>query len=281
MSGVAPARGGQGRDDRERAAIRTGGKETMVTLTIDGRVAKVREGATVLDAARAIGVRIPTLCQHEALEPWGGCRLCLVDVTKKEWNGWEKMVVSCMFPAEEGLAVSTASERVVATRKVVLDLLLARCPEAPLVQSLAREYGIERTSYQENPEPTDCVLCGLCTRVCDQIGVSAISTVNRGAGKEVAPPFHEAPPDCIGCLACAEICPTDCIPYETSDLGRTIWGRRFEMVRCPHCGRAHITKEQATFYAGRGGVPESYFLACDACKRKQMAKTFTTLSLAK
>ncbi len=259
-------------------AASAGGGGTMVTLTIDGRVAKVPEGATVLDAARAIGVRIPTLCQHEALEPWGGCRLCLVDVTRKEWRGWQKMVVSCMFPAEDGLAVSTATERVLATRKVVLDLLLARCPDTPLVQRLAHEHGIERTSYQPNPEPTDCVLCGLCTRVCDSIGVSAIATVDRGAGKEVAPPFHEAPPDCIGCLACAEVCPTDCIPYQTSDSGRSIWGKTFAMVRCPHCGRAHITREQAAFYAGRGGVPESYFETCDACKRTQMAKTFTSLS---
>ncbi len=253
----------------------------QLTLTIDGKTVRIREGATVLDAARAVGVHIPTLCQHEALEPWGGCRLCLVDVTKKGWDGWCKMVVSCMFPAEDGLIVLTAAERVVATRKVVLDLLLARCPETPLVQQLAREHGIERTSYQENPEPTDCILCALCTRVCDHIGVSAISTVNRGAGKEVAPPFHEAPPDCIGCLACAEVCPTDCIPYETSDVRRTIWDRTFEMVRCPHCGRAHITREQAAFYAGKGGVPESYFATCDACKRKQMLTTFTSLAVTR
>jgi bidirectional [NiFe] hydrogenase diaphorase subunit len=249
----------------------------MLTLSIDGKTARIREGATVLDAARSIGVQIPTLCHHAALEPWGGCRLCLVDVSKKGWNGDPKMVVSCMYPVEEGLIVLTSTERVMATRKVVLDLLLARCPETPLVQQLAREYGIERTTYQENPEPTDCILCALCTRVCDHIGVSAISTVNRGAGKEVAPPFHEAPPDCIGCLACAEVCPTDCIPYETSDLRRTIWDKTFEMVRCPTCGCAHITKEQGAFYAGRGGVPDSYFATCDACKRVHMAKTFTSL----
>jgi bidirectional [NiFe] hydrogenase diaphorase subunit len=257
------------------------GEAKMVTLTIDGRVAKAREGDTVLHAAQAAGVAIPTLCNHEALEPWGGCRLCLVDVTRKEWDGWYKLVVSCMYPVEEGLIVSTSTERVIATRRVVLDLLLARCPDTPLIQRLAREVGIERTSYQPNPEPTDCILCALCTRVCDHIGVSAISTVNRGAGKEVAPPFFEPPPDCIGCLACAEICPTDFIPYKTSDASRTIWGKTFEMVRCPNCGRAHITKEQGAFYAGRGGVPDSYFATCDVCKRAQMAKTFTSLAVAR
>jgi NADH dehydrogenase/NADH:ubiquinone oxidoreductase subunit G len=253
----------------------------MLTLSIDGKTVRVREGTTVLDAARSAAIPIPTLCHHEALEPWGGCRLCLVDVRTKGWTGEPKMVVSCMFPVEEGLSVQTSTERVVATRKVVLDLLLARCPETPLVQQLAREHGIERTTYQENPEPTDCILCGLCTRVCDHIGVSAISTVNRGAGKEVAPPFHEAPPDCIGCLACAEVCPTDCIPYTTSDYSRTIWDKTFEMVRCPTCGRAHITRDQGAFYAGRGGVPESYFATCDACKRVELSKTFTSLAVVR
>ncbi|MFH1177072.1 MAG: 2Fe-2S iron-sulfur cluster-binding protein, partial [Acidobacteriota bacterium] len=98
---------------------------TMVSLTVDGKAVRVREGATVLEAARQAGVHVPTLCQHEALEPWGGCRLCLVDVTKKSWDGWCKLVVSCMFPVEDGLIVLASTERVLATRKVVLDLLLA------------------------------------------------------------------------------------------------------------------------------------------------------------
>lgn len=279
MTVTAPGSRGPGTGHRDPAPAHP--ERGTAALTIDGRAVRAREGAKVLDAARKAGVDIPTLCQHEALEPWGGCRLCLVDVTRESWDGWCKMVVSCMYPVEDGLIVWTATERVMATRKVVLDLLLARCPETPLIQRLARAVGIERTSFQVNPEPTDCILCALCTRVCDHIGVSAISTVNRGAGKEVAPPFHEAPPDCIGCLACAEICPTACIPYETSDLKRVIWERSFEMVRCPHCGRAHITREQAAFYAGRGGVPESYFSSCDACKRQQLTATFAGLAVAR
>ena len=253
----------------------------MTTLTINGRTVRAPEGTTLLEAIRGAGFEVPTLCDHKALEPWGGCRMCLVDVTRKEWDGWCKMVVSCMYKVEEGLIVLTETPRVHETRKVVADLLLARCPDTPLVQQLARRYGVEETSYQRNPEPTDCILCSLCTRVCDHIGVSAISTVNRGAGREVAPPFHQAPPDCIGCLACAEICPTSCIPFSTSDSRRTIWGKEFEMVRCPRCGRAHITKEQAAYYGGKNGVPASYFEVCDACKRKDMAGQFTRLAAAR
>jgi NADH dehydrogenase/NADH:ubiquinone oxidoreductase subunit G len=251
----------------------------MPTLTIDGRTVEVREGAYILEAAKAVGVHIPTLCQFDGLEPWGGCRLCVVDMWRPGWDDdWFKMVTACNHPAEDGIKVFTATDRVMATRRVVLDLLLARCPKTLLIQSLASEHGIETTTYRPNPEPTDCILCGLCTRVCDHIGVSAIASVDRGSGREVAPPFHQPPPDCIGCLACAEICPTACIPYSTSSMRREIWDREFEMLRCAHCGRAHITVAQADYYADRNGVPRSYFETCDACKRAQQAVNFVKLS---
>ena len=221
----------------------------MPTLSIDGKKVTVPEDSTILDAARAVGVEIPTLCHHDGLEPWGGCRLCVVDLWRPGWDeDWFKMVTSCNHPAEDGLKVLTKSKRIVETRGVILDLLLARCPEAPLIQQMAADYGIEETSYAPRKEPDDCILCALCTRVCDHLDIAAISTVNRGAGKEVAPPFHEPPPDCIGCLACAEVCPTNCIPYETSNFSRSIWGKTFEMLRDPATGQAVITKAQAEFF---------------------------------
>ena len=254
----------------------------MPTLTIDGRKVDVREGAYILEAAQKAGVHIPTLCAFDGLEPWGGCRLCVVDMSQADWDDdWFKMVTACNHPAEDGMTVLTATERVLETRRVVLDLLLARCPDTRLIQRLAAEHGVEQTSYQRNPEPTDCILCGLCTRVCDHIGVSAIASVNRGWGREIAPPFNQPPPDCIGCLACAEICPTDCIPYETSNVKRTIWGREFEMLRDPVDGRAVITMAQAEHFARRSGVPESYFATSDNSKRRQMASTFVKLSQLK
>lgn len=250
----------------------------MPTLSIDGKKVTVPEDSTILDAARAVGVEIPTLCHHDGLEPWGGCRLCVVDLWRPGWDeDWFKMVTSCNHPAEDGMKVFTKSQRVFETRGVVLDLLLARCPDAPLIQQLAADYGIEETSYAPREEPDDCILCALCTRVCDHLDITAISTVSRGAGKEVAPPFHEAPPDCIGCLACAEVCPTNCIPYETSNFSRSIWGKTFEMLRDPATGQAVITKAQAEFFAGRNGVPQSYFETSDTTKRREMAKKFVSL----
>ncbi len=251
----------------------------MPTLTVDGRTVTVREGAFVLEAARAAHVDIPTLCHHDAVEPYGGCRLCVVDVTRKDWDGWCKLVVACLFPAEEGLIVMTDTPRVMNVRKVVLDLLLARSPETPLIRDLAARYGIMKTSYVENPEPTDCILCGLCTRICDTLGPSAIASVNRGVGREIAPPFSEPPADCVGCLACAYVCPTGYIPFESSDRHRVIWNKAFDMLRCPDCGRAHITMAQADFFSARNGVPRSYYERCDACKRSALADAAARLSV--
>jgi NADH dehydrogenase/NADH:ubiquinone oxidoreductase subunit G len=254
----------------------------MATLHIDGRRVAVDDDATILDAARAAGIHIPTLCHFDGLEPWGGCRLCVVDMSQASWDDdWFKVVTACNHPVGDGMTVVTDSERILETRRVVLDLLLARCPDTPLIQRLASEHGIERTTYTPREEPDDCILCGLCTRVCDHIGVSAISSVNRGWGREIAPPFHEPPPDCIGCLACAEVCPTDCIAYETSNHHRRIWGQDFEMLRDPKNGRAVITTAQAEHFAERSGVPMSYFETSDASKRRQMAKTFAKLQVVK
>ncbi len=254
----------------------------MTTLFIDGAKISVPEDTYILDAAREAGVHVPTLCQFDGLEPWGGCRLCVVDMWQEGWDeDWFKMVTACNHPVREGIRVITDSERVLETRRVVLDLLLARCPETPLIRRLAAEHGIDQTSYVPNPEPTDCILCGLCTRVCDHIGVSAISSVNRGWGREIAPPFGEPPPDCIGCLACAEICPTDFIPYEDGNVTRTIWGREFEMLRDQRTGEALVTTVQAEHFAARGGVPVTYFETSDRSKRLQMARTFEKLSVGK
>jgi NADH dehydrogenase/NADH:ubiquinone oxidoreductase subunit G len=254
----------------------------MPTLTVNGRTVTVGEDAYLLEACRTAGVAVPTLCNFDGLEPWGGCRLCVVDMSLARWDDdWFKMVTACNHPVEEGMTVVTDSDRVLATRRVVLDLLLARCPDTPLIQQLAREHGIAETTYEKNPEPTDCILCGLCTRVCDHIGVSAIASTDRGWGREIAPPFNQPPPDCIGCLACAEICPTDHIPFTTSNVKRTIWGKDFEMLSDPKTGEAVITRAQAEHFAERSGVPMTYFETSDRTKRLEIAKTFDKLQVVK
>jgi NADH dehydrogenase/NADH:ubiquinone oxidoreductase subunit G len=255
-----------------------GASTGTLTLSMDGQAIRVRRGATLLEAARAAGIHIPTLCHHDALEPHGACRLCVVDISRPAWGDEPRMVAACIYPAEHGLVVQTASERVRAARREILDLLLARCPESPLIRCLALDYGIRETSYRQDPEPTDCILCDLCTRLCDRLGHAAISLVRRGIGREVATPFHEPPPDCVGCLACAVICPTGHIPVSSSDAGHTIWGRTFARLRCPTCGRAHITEAQADYWAAHAGLSRADLETCDACKRTATVETIARLA---
>jgi bidirectional [NiFe] hydrogenase diaphorase subunit len=261
----------------EAARAAAPGSPGTVVLRIDGQSVRAPRGASLLEAARAAGIEIPTLCHHEGLEPYGGCRLCVVDLLPKEEEE-PRMVAACLYPTEDGLCVDTASARVVAVRREILALLLARCPETPRIRELAREHGVLERDYRRNSEPTDCILCGLCARLCEHLGPAAISLLGRGIGRVVAPPFHEPPPDCIGCLACAAICPTGHIQASTSDAEVTIWGRTFVRLRCPTCGRSHLTAAEVDFWAARTHVPRSDLERCDACKRTATAGTIARLA---
>jgi coenzyme F420-reducing hydrogenase beta subunit len=179
-----------------------------VTLRIDDKDVKAREGETILDVARKVGVDIPTLCYMSALSPFGACRLCSVEITDK--RGRKKLVTSCNYPVEEGLVVSTKSEKVLKTRKLLLELLLARCPKVKKIQDLAQKYGINAPRFWVEDAEEDCILCGLCARVCDErIGIYAINFAKRGVEREVTTPYYRFSDDCIGCGACAIVCPTN------------------------------------------------------------------------
>jgi coenzyme F420-reducing hydrogenase beta subunit len=178
-----------------------------ITLKIDEKEVKAKEGSTILEVAREVGIDIPTICYHKALSPFGACRVCSVEIMDK--RGRRRVVTSCNYPVEEGLSVFTKSEKVLKTRKLLLELLLARCPNVKKIQDMAREYGIQKPSFWIEDEEEDCVLCGLCARVCDEkIGLYAINFANRGVKREVTTPYHTFSDDCIGCGACAIVCPT-------------------------------------------------------------------------
>ena len=179
-----------------------------VTLKIDGKEVKANKGATILEVARKLGIDIPTLCYTSALSPFGACRICSVEITDP--RGRKRIVTSCNYPVKEGLVVSTKSEKVLKTRKLLLELLLARCPKVKKIQDLAREYGVEKPRFWIEDAEEDCILCGLCARVCEErIGVYAINFAKRGVEREVTTPYHSFSDDCIGCGACAIVCPTN------------------------------------------------------------------------
>ncbi len=243
----------------------------MVSLTINGRVVQANKGEMLLTVTRREGIDIPALCHHDAVEPFGACRLCMVEITKAEWDGWTNYVAACLYPVEDGLIVQTHSSKVNELRRTVLDLLLARCPNSPEIRQLAAEYGVTQTAYEEIPDADNCILCGLCTRVCERLGFKAISTVGRGHEKVVAPPLKEAPPDCVGCLSCAQVCPTNVIQYEDEGNKRTIWNKSFELIACKECGKQIITRDFAKALSAQRDIPEDYFEMCDECHRRELS----------
>jgi bidirectional [NiFe] hydrogenase diaphorase subunit len=250
-----------------------------VTIEIDGRPVEARTGELLLAVARRAGIDVPAICQHEAVDPAGNCRMCLVEITKKSWDGWSRLVTACLFPTEKDLIVKTRSPAVIEARTILVDLWLARCPDSDYVQKLAAQYGVEKTSYQPADVPTDqCILCGLCIRVCEKLGPSAIATVNRGGRKKVAGPFEGPPPDCIGCAACAEVCPTGCIEVVEQNGIRTIWAKQFELLKCSACGRTLVTVDEARYFAQKGSLSEKYYQLCDRCKRLETARQATTVA---
>lgn len=184
----------------------------MISITIDGQPVEVEEGTTILEAAQRLGIHIPALCHHPALEPYGACRLCTVEIA---YNGRSRLVTSCNYPIRWEMDVQTASEKVVKGRKLLAELLLARCPNAPKVQEIAASFGVTETRFEPGREDELCYLCGLCVRICEElIGQSAISFVGRGVDRAVGAPFLKFSDDCIACGACEFICPTGAIKLE-------------------------------------------------------------------
>ena len=176
-----------------------------ILLHIDGKEVGAREGMTVLEAARSAGITsIPTLCHHEKLEPFGGCRICIVEV---EVRGWTKLVVSCVYPVEENLIIRTRSEKIDRIRKTILELLLAHAPDSPQLQDLAQEYGADRDRFEK--EASFCIHCGLCVRYCAEVAKkNAVGFIDRGIRKEISFIPEIASRECNNCKECFPLCPT-------------------------------------------------------------------------
>ncbi len=178
-----------------------------IQLEIDGKEVKATEGMTVLSAAQSAGIFIPTLCHHEKLEPFGGCRVCIVEV---EVNGWTKLVVSCVYPVEENIIVRTRSEKVDRIRKTIIELLMAHAPDSPQLQDLAQEYGADKDRFEK--DASFCIHCGLCVRYCAEVAKkNAIGFVDRGINKEISFIPEIAAKECWDCKECFPLCPTSAL----------------------------------------------------------------------
>ena len=178
-----------------------------ILLQIDGNEVRATEGMTVLEAAQSAGISIPTLCHHEKLEPFGGCRICIVEV---EVRGWTRLVVACVYPVEQDLSVRTRSEKIDRIRKMILELLLAHAPDSPQLQDLAQEYGANKDRFEK--DPSFCIHCGLCVRYCAEVKKkNAVGFVDRGIRKEISFIPELAAKECWNCKECFPLCPTEAL----------------------------------------------------------------------
>ena len=178
--------------------------ESAIRMQIDAKDVVAEPGMTVLEAARAAGATIPTLCHIDALEPFGGCRLCIVEI---EARGWTRLVVACVYPAEANLVVRTRSEKIDRIRKTILELLMAHAPESTQLRELAEIYGADRNRFEK--EPSFCIHCGLCVRYCAEVKKKdAVGFIDRGIRKEISFIPEIASRECPDCKECFPLCPT-------------------------------------------------------------------------
>jgi predicted molibdopterin-dependent oxidoreductase YjgC len=239
----------------------------MVQIVIDGKELKVPEGVTVLQAAKAGDIFIPTLCHHPKLSPFGGCRLCIVEV-----KGYLKPVTACTTLVGEGMEILTSTPQIEELRRLVLELILSDHPNDCMVcektgsctlQELAYMYGIreiefsgERRTYDKrdgNPfierDLEKCILCGRCVKACDEIqGVEAIEFGYRGFRSKICTPYEEDL-DCEFCGQCVAVCPTGALTGKLwTQKGRPGSTQEIDTV-CPYCGTgcnitAHVKRNE-------------------------------------
>jgi bidirectional [NiFe] hydrogenase diaphorase subunit len=245
----------------------------MVTVEINGKKASVPEGTTVLQAARGLGIDIPTLCYHEALSMYAACRVCIVEMSIEKGGRKRTWIdASCVYPVQNGLIISTDSPKVKKERKLIIELLLSRAPESRVLNELADRYGAQKGRFESiDKGESNCILCGLCVRVCNEmIHSEGIGTAFRGINKKVVTPFKIAQDVCVGCAACAYVCPTGAIKVIENDRCVSIenWHAEVEIKLCRECGRPIGPKLYLEQIEREVPVKKEIFDLCPACRRK-------------
>ena len=247
-----------------------------VKITVNGNEMKAESGASLLKVLLDKGYDIPHLCYHESVAAYGACRLCIVEV---EVKGRKKIATSCNHPVMADMSVALNTDEIMEQRRNLLETMLALAPDSKYVEEYAARYGVRETSLKL--QEGECVLCGLCERVCTEVlGAGAICFSGRGGDKEITTPYAELSPTCIGCGSCARVCPTGCIKIVDKGLIRQIAfiHAEHELVPCSACGTATVTKLHAAWLAKKMQLPEEDFYVCDKCKARRTAHSYANLT---
>ena len=230
----------------------------MIQVTIDGRTTEVAPGTVILAAASQVGVPIPALCDSSMVEPYGACRVCSVEVD----DGRKKRIVTaCNYPLSKPMEVSTRSDRALRVRRLVLEMMLARWPNVKVIRDFARDVGVTEPRFthpQRNESEHACILCGLCVRLCHEgVWHKILAFEGRGESRKVSMPYGKQPPECVGCMACANVCPTGAIRFADdpnhpvdgdrirragSDLTREVLVLDSSQCHMREVGTAHLTE---------------------------------------
>jgi len=247
-------------------------EDKILQVKINDKLVSIQYGTTVLEAAKKIGIEIPTLCYHPALEPYGVCRVCIVEMRRGKRT---RIVTACNYPIqEEGLEFFTNSERIQKDRRTVIEMLLARCWDSPVIREFAAKFGIYDTDLEKTKDE-QCILCGLCVNVCrDLIGQSAIGFESRGVERKTMTPFHKPSDACIGCGACVYVCPTGCIKLEDLPEERVIerWQSELPLLTCKICGKGFGAARQLEILKLKNPLTKLYLTTCPECREKEIAE---------
>ncbi len=244
----------------------------MPELTINNQVIDAPNGISVMDAIRKTGIELPALCHLDGLPGYGACRLCLVEVRRPGENGHPEVVAACTYPIQEGLEVTTNAPEALSVRRMMFEFLLARCPTSTVIMELAAADGVFESRFPVTDQEDElCILCGLCVRVCrDMVGAAAIGFTGRGAKREVAAPFYLQADACIGCAACAAVCPTGAVRIEDEDGQRYLrtWNTTVPLYTCPECGE-YFSPEPMAFLKEEVPVSAELWGLCPKCRRQR------------
>ncbi len=255
----------------------------MIKIKLNGAVVEADAGAAVIEVARREGLSIPSLCYHEALGPYGACRLCIVEAEGPTLR--RSLTTSCNLKVFEGLTIETETPLVKTSRRVLFELLLAKSPDSKPLTEMAKKFGVTSTRFSTGKHG-GCVQCGLCVRACQNaIGVSAITFSGRGQKRHVATAFNRLSEACIGCGACANVCPTGSIKLQDRDGERKLFIREnvistFELVRCRSCGTAYATRkflDHAAAKSNTADYSETKDKFCSSCARKKYAEGYSEI----